>query len=116
LANVTLLHAIYNLDELNYLRGGAWVYLHSQSECGTAPSLVEAICLGLPIVSYDVPANRETTENLAIYFSSVPALQTVVRQLDEKSVATMCEALAELAAREYSWKHINEQYVSLFEK
>lgn len=115
LANVTLLHAIYDSKELNYLRGGAWVYLHSQSECGTAPSLVEAICLGLPIVSFDVPTNRETTENLGIYFSNIQTLQDVIMNLDENSVLAMRAAFADLALREYSWKHINEQYMALFE-
>ena len=80
--NVTLLDAIYDPGELNYIRAKAHAYIHSHSYCGTAPSLVEAICLGLPIISFDVPTNRETTNGQALYFTTPRELADLIRQTD----------------------------------
>ena len=45
------------------------VYIHSHTFCGTAPSLVEAMSLALPIVAFSVATNYKTTEEKALYFS-----------------------------------------------
>lgn len=66
-ANIILLDAIYDKEELDYVRGNSYIYIHSHSRCGTAPSLVEAMNLELPIVSFDVPTNRETTNKKAFF-------------------------------------------------
>lgn len=65
--NIIILNAIYDSYELNAIRGNSTAYIHSHSYCGTAPSLVEAMSLGLPICSFDVPTNRETTEGKAFF-------------------------------------------------
>ena len=63
--NIFLINAIYEQRELDIIRFTAFCYIHTHSACGTAPSLVEAMYLGLPVFSFDVPANRATTENKA---------------------------------------------------
>ena len=51
--NIHLIDAIYDKEKLNALRRNASLYLHSHSLCGTAPSLVEAMNLSLPVVAFD---------------------------------------------------------------
>ena len=67
--NIILLNSIFDLDILNCLRSNCKIYIHSHSLCGTAPSLVEAMALGLAVICFDVPTNRNTTENKSSYFS-----------------------------------------------
>lgn len=114
--NMILLDAIYNQDELNLIRSNATIYIHSHSQCGTAPSLVEAMCLGLPIVSFDVPTNRETTQDKAIYFSDSTELKEAMNSLTEKDINNLKTQMYEIANSNYSWQKITEQYELLFEK
>lgn len=108
--NIVLLDAIYNQDELNVIRSNASVYLHTHSMCGTAPSLVEAMFLGLPIISYRVPTNIETTENKAVYFETVEELSNILTHSDVGSLMKMSETMKEIAKRRYLWKRITEIY------
>jgi len=66
--NIHLYDPIYNQREIDLIRGNANLYVHGHSAGGTNPSLVEAMFLGLPIVSYNVSYNKTTTENKALYF------------------------------------------------
>lgn len=114
ISNIVMLNAIYNKDKLNCIRSNAVMYIHSHSYCGTAPSLVEAICLELPIVCYDVPQNRETMNNGSLYFKSSSDLKMIIDnlypELDElKSISIALKS-------EYSWRKISKQYLDLFEK
>ena len=59
--NMILIPGIYDKKELNAVRSNALAYIHSHSRCGTPPSLCEAMNLGLPIISYDMPVNHEVT-------------------------------------------------------
>jgi len=112
--NIVLLEAIYNTRDLNYIRSHAKAYIHSHSRCGTAPSLVEAICLGLPIISFDVPTNRETTQEQALYFGSAAQLVEVIRSLGDERLETLRERLRPLAEAEYRWSHVCSQYDAVF--
>jgi glycosyltransferase involved in cell wall biosynthesis len=77
--NIILLNATYDQKELNTIRSNAALYLHTHSMCGTAPSLVEAMCLNLPVVCFKVPTNLETTEHKSVYFESVPELVEILK-------------------------------------
>jgi len=113
-SNMILLDAIYDDIELNLLRSNAAFYIHSHSQCGTAPSLVEAICLGLPIISYDVPTNRETTQNKVLYFKNKNELSDHVAKLSERKLNQMKDVLLSLIHKEYTWRYIADQYKTLF--
>ena len=89
--NMILLDAIYDKDELDYLRGNAYIYIHSHSRCGTAPSLVEAMSLENAILSFDVPTNRETTKNEASYFTDSSSL---IIELESLSFEDMKENIS----------------------
>lgn len=108
--NMILLDAIYDKEELDYLRGNALVYIHSHSRCGTAPSLVEAMCLKNAIISFDVPTNRETTQNKAIFFSSASSLEEELNKFSLKDLELNKEKMYEIASKEYTWKSISNQY------
>ena len=108
--NVILLNAIYNQKELNVIRSNATLYLHTHSMCGTAPSLVEAMYLELPVVCFKVPTNLETTEHKSIYFETVPELVDILRGLDDATLARLKADLHEIALRRYQWKRISSIY------
>lgn len=108
--NIILLNAIYNQKELNTIRSNASLYLHTHSMCGTAPSLVEAMYLGLPVICFKVPTNIETTEDRSVYFESVPELVEILKTMDEATLNHLKLDLNEIALRRYNWKRISDIY------
>ena len=112
--NIILLDPIYDQDTLNQIRANALVYVHGHSAGGTNPSLVEAMCLGLPILAFDVVYNRETTLNQAFYFKDVEELAVYVNDLNPKYLKLIGQKMFEIANEEYSWKVIAQKYYSLF--
>lgn len=107
--NIRLLDAVYDLDILYTLRSNAGLYIHGHSAGGTNPSLVEAMHFGIPIATWNVVYNRETTENKAYYFSSPEELIELAARKDLHG-----ESMKEIANRRYLWHLISEQYVNLF--
>lgn len=114
--NIILLNAIYDQKELNTIRSNATLYLHTHSMCGTAPSLVEAMYLGLPIICFKVPTNIETTENKSVYFETVPELVDILRGLDKSTLIKLKADLNEIALRRYNWKRISNIYKDCIDK
>lgn len=114
-SNMILLDAIYDKEELDYIRGNALVYIHSHSRCGTAPSLVEAMSLQNAIVSFDVPTNRETTKNKALFFSSANELESILNTLGFSQLESNKNRMFEIAQAFYTWKEISNQYKNLIE-
>lgn len=109
-SNIRMVDAIYDLDVLYALRENARLYVHGHSAGGTNPSLVEAMFFGIPIVSYDVVYNRETTEGKAYYFKNADELKTLVENPENLDGAKMVE----IARRRYMWKTISSQYCKLY--
>lgn len=107
--HIHLLDPIYDLEKLYALRNNARYYIHGHSVGGTNPSLVEAMFFGKPILAYDVIYNRETTFHKAHYFTTAEDLQHLLTKH-----LTGGDELAELAKQNYTWKHIAEQYHSLY--
>ncbi len=113
--NLILLPAIYDTDVLNYIRRKCLAYIHSHSFCGTAPSLVEAMCMQLPIISYDVPTNRYTTDNNAIYFKGLDELNYIVQNLSSFNLDLIGKKMLKIATSKYQWSLIAEKYKNLIE-
>lgn len=107
--NIRIQNAVYDLDILYTLRKNAWRYIHGHSAGGTNPSLVEAMFFGKPIIAYDVIYNRETTQNEAYYFKDSESLVNLLKEENLKG-----ESMATIAKREYTWKHIAEEYENLY--
>lgn len=114
--NIILLNAIYDQKELNTIRSNAALYLHTHSMCGTAPSLVEAMYLGLPVVCFKVPTNLETTEHKSIYFETIPELVEILRKLNEVTLNNLKRDLNEIAKRRYNWTRISSIYKECIDK
>lgn len=114
--NIILLNAIYDQKELNIIRSNAALYLHTHSMCGTAPSLVEAMYLNLPVVCFKVPTNLETTEHKSIYFETVPELVSLLKDMNEGAMARLKQDLNEIAKRRYNWTRISRIYKDCIDK
>ncbi len=112
--NIFLQDAVYDPNELNVIRSNARLYIHTHSLCGTAPSLVEAMSLGLPVLAYDVPANRYTTEYKALYFKNAVELERIIDNLDERTSRQIGYNMKEIAMRRYTWKRIANMYAQYF--
>jgi len=115
-SNIILLDAIYDREEIDTLRSNSFAYIHSHSYCGTSPSLVEAMSLGLPIISFDVPTNRETTKNKALFFVDDQSLVKLIDGIDKDTVVQVGHEMREIAEKEYKWSLISNQYSELFNK
>jgi glycosyltransferase involved in cell wall biosynthesis len=111
--NMVLLDAIYDKKELDYVRGNALIYIHSHSRCGTAPSLVEAMCMGNAIISFDMPTNRETTCNKAFFFSDSLSLIKQLESLTETDIEINKQDMKSIALEHYSWQKITNEYKSI---
>ncbi len=111
--NIFLLDSIYDQDELNQIRSNCSFYVHGHSAGGTNPALVEAMYLGLPVIAYDVPYNRETTFNKAKYFSSVEDLKKIINEIRHTELSKIGSELQKQAKKEYTWEKISAKYLSL---
>lgn len=108
--NIFLQDAVYNLEELNAIRSNGTIYFHTHSLCGTAPSLTEAMSLGLPILCYDVPTNRATTEEKSFYFNDERSLIEIISNLKTNTINQLGIDMKEIAERRYNWKRIVKLY------
>lgn len=109
---IKIVSALYDLNVLNVIRSNCSLYLHGHSAGGTNPSLVEAMFFAKPIYAYDCVYNRETTENKAVYFTSVDDL--IVKLYDSIDLLEAARMMLEIADRRYRWSIIARQYESLF--
>ena len=114
--NIHLLDPIYEQELIDLIRGNASVYIHGHSAGGTNPSLVEAMFLGLPIISNGVSYNRTTTENQAFYFSNETDLKRVITQTKKEDLQRCATQMKKIAARRYTWKKIAKKYSNLIEE
>jgi hypothetical protein len=108
-----LLDPIYESNLLNQIRSNAKVYIHGHSQGGTNPSLVEAMYLALPIISFNIIYNKVTTENQAVYFETSDELCQLIRDVDLLNLDGMSVNLSEVANRRYLWSVIAGKYSNL---
>jgi len=114
--NLILLDPIYESRTLNLLRSNAKYYVHGHSAGGTNPSLVEAMYLKLPVISFDVIYNRVTTNNQAIYFETEEDLIDVLKNLERFPLSTIAQNLKNIADKQYTWKNISYRYGKTIDK
>lgn len=113
-SNIHLLDPIYDQDQLNALRSNANFYVHGHSAGGTNPSLVEAMCLGLPILSYGIDYNRETTNHRARYFNNPEELLNQLHFFTEEDLSRMGIELQQYGLQKYAWPRIASLYAAAF--
>lgn len=108
--NIILLKAIYDSKELDIIRSHTSLYIHTHSLCGTAPSLVEAMSLNIPVISFDVPTNRFTTENKTLFFKDALSLIQILKNLDLEVLLKIKNQMFEISKRRYVWTRISKIY------
>lgn len=108
--NLHLLDPIYDQKELNILRSNCALYVHGHSAGGTNPSLVEAMYLNLPILSFDVIYNRITTQEKALYFVSAEDIITNLETLPVTDLEGLANNLKWVAEHRYTWRRISDMY------
>lgn len=111
-----LLDPIYETRSLDVLRSNAHIYIHGHSAGGTNPSLVEAMFLQMPILSYDVIFNRVTTNNQAIYFNNAEDLLNILNDLENYPLFTVAENLKKVADKQYTWKIVSQNYAKVIDE
>jgi glycosyltransferase involved in cell wall biosynthesis len=108
--NIFLQDSVYNLDELNMIRSNGSIYFHTHSLCGSAPSLVEAMSLGLPVLCFDVDTNRATTEEKSYYFKDAHSLMEILSYMSDPKIRQLGIDMKEIAQRRYTWERIVQLY------
>jgi glycosyltransferase involved in cell wall biosynthesis len=113
--NIVILDAIYDQKILDTIRAKSDLYIHTQSQCGTAPSLVEAMSLNLPVISFDVPTNRSTTNEKSIYFEDAETLKNIVTKLSISEKENLRRSMYDIALSKFTWKIVSKQYQTCFD-
>ena len=114
--NIFLFDPIYNQREIDLIRGNAALYIHGHSAGGTNPSLVEAMYLGLPIITFKVSYNITTTENKAIYFTTAAELIRLLNTVTATDLENLRQEMKSIAVRRYTWSTISRQYELLIKE
>jgi glycosyltransferase involved in cell wall biosynthesis len=114
--NLHLLDPIYDQTQLDILRSNCHVYVHGHSAGGTNPSLVEAMCLGLPVLAFDVSFNKATTEHKAVYFSDKAELKKHIAETRIRTWKALGQEMQAIADRRYNWAVIAKKYNYLINK
>ena len=111
---------VYDQELLMKIRENAYAYLHGHEVGGTNPSLLEALGSTDLNLLLDVGFNREVAEDAALYWTKEPGN---LAALIERADAMDANALAELGAAAqrriadaYSWQHISDEYMSLWQR
>ncbi len=113
--NIHLLDPIYDQRNLDLLRSNCHIYLHGHSAGGTNPSLVEAMYLGLPVITFDVSYNRSTTEKKALYFRDVESLMSVIQSQSFAGFRAVGAKMEEIAKRRYTWHVVASKYAYIIQ-
>lgn len=114
-SSIILVEAIYDQNILDVIRSNASLYIHTHSACGSAPSLIEAMSLGLPVICYDCEANRYSTDNKTMYFSDSDELCKLIEmKTDEKTLKQLANSLNKIAEDRYTWSKVSQSYSKLF--
>lgn len=107
--NIYLIDGLYEKPRLDAIRRSCFCYIHTQTLCGSAPSLIEMIVCEKPILSIDLPQNRFTLNSECQYFQSYEELRTRICSPgfdpDQPS--------SDLVNR-YNWRTIALEYEALF--
>lgn len=112
---IRFLGGIYDLNTLNQLRHFCRVYFHGHSVGGTNPSLLEAMASGALIAAHQNPFNEAVLEKDAMYFSNADEVSACITSSEIKSDAWKQNNLRKITEK-YSWDHIINEYLAIFEK
>lgn len=112
--NIFLMDPIYNQQTLNQIRSNCHIYVHGHSAGGTNPSIVEAMSLELPIFSFGVNYNKESTQYAAKYFDNKLELKNLLTTINDIELIEIGKAMKKNASELYNWSDISKKYSELF--
>ena len=112
--NLDLRMPIYSQNDLDQVRSSTSIYVHGHSAGGTNPSLVEAMCCGFSVVSFDCVFNRETTNDSAYYFKNSAELASIISGLLVSEHKPNADEMFKLGQEHYTWEIIRQKYKDLF--
>jgi len=114
---IVMLPPMYN-DEAhkNWIRKNATMYVHGHGAGGTSPGLVEAMSMGLPIISFDVSFNRATTHGHAEFFETTEDLIHILTSTEMGRFDVLSRLSLKTAKEHYRWNDIVLQYLALARK
>lgn len=105
--NIIHLGPIYDQNKLFKICKCFNYYVHGHSVGGTNPTLIEAVNLQKPIISFNTSFNREILSKNACYFSSDNELYSIVNNDQHHKI------IKPLFKREYTANYINNAYFEL---
>ena len=115
---IHILPPVYDRRLLAAIRAGSLGYIHGHSVGGTNPSLVEAMGLNGICLVYDVPFNRETAGDTALYWTKEPGILSEslasLESSGDNRRAELAASSMERARKKYSWNSICREYEELF--
>ncbi|MES2277074.1 MAG: DUF1972 domain-containing protein [Bacteroidota bacterium] len=112
--NIHILDPIYDQNELDMLRGNSFAYIHGNQPGGIDAALLEAMFMGLPVLSLGTAGNKITTEGKALYFSSADELAILLNHTRIGEFQRVGRAMQETAQRRYTWQMVATKYAYLF--
>lgn len=102
------------------LQSNALLVVQATEVGGTHPALIEAMSRGATIIANDVPEHREVLADAGVYYRrndvSSLASELVMLLADQAARDRYGAAARERAGAEYSWDHVTDLYVRLFER
>ena len=113
-SHIHLLDPIYDQIILNKIRSNCYVYIHGHSAGGTNPSLVEAMHLGLPIISFSCDFNKFTMHEEGLFFNNSEELVDILVNTDAADFNLFGIKMKVIADEFYTWHKISEKYAELF--
>jgi hypothetical protein len=106
-SNIILIDGLYIKDELDLVRRHCSAYVHTHTLCGTAPSLVEMVVCGSPILYIDVPQNNFTMKGEGFAFDNFNDLVTLLSNNDiDLNAYRSSSSLKQF----YTWENIVSMY------
>ena len=106
--NILYLGSIYNRKKLLKFLLSADFYIHGHSAGGTNPTLIEAISVGLPVISYKCSFNYSILKKESLYFKNADDLSMIL--VKKKNISPV-----ELGDQ-FSGNYINNSYLNLIYK
>lgn len=101
--NIIIIDGLYKKNELDLIRRNCNAYIHTHTLCGSAPSLIEMIAVGKPIISIDVPQNKFTLHEECQYFEDFGELSKLLKMQAYKSPSEQLKSI-------YKWPKIVSRY------
>ena len=110
ISNIYMIDGLYHKPELDLVRRKCLAYIHTHTLCGTAPSLVEMIVSGRPILSIDIPQNRYTLKDKGYFFKNFEDLRSHLKLNNSMEYYIPNKELI----TSYSWINIVKKYESIY--